>query len=149
VKEPHAATAPSFVPPSPARSQNMTAVRRTNTKPETDLRRALHAKGLRFRKDYPIRLGRKLIRPDIAFTRLRIAVFVDGCFRHLCPEHGQIPATNVEFWTAKLRGNAERDRDQDSTLTSADWLVVRIWEHEQLPAAVASVESALNARRGE
>ena len=89
-----------------------------------------------------------MIRPDIAFTRYRLAIFVDGCFWHSCPEHGQVPATNVEFWTAKLKGNFERDRAQDLMLESADWLVVRIWEHEQLAAAVESVENALKTRQG-
>lgn len=144
----HHPTAPAICPPSPTRSQNMAAVKRANTRPELDLRRALHAKGLRFRKDYPIRLRGRMIRPDIAFTRYRLAIFVDGCFWHSCPEHGQVPATNVEFWTAKLKGNFERDRAQDLMLESADWLVVRIWEHEQLAAAVESVENALKTRQG-
>ncbi len=90
-----------------------------------------------------------MIRPDIAFTRYRVAVFVDGCFWHMCPEHGQVPATNAEFWNTKLQGNAERDRNQDSRLMSADWLVVRVWEHEPLSAGVEAVEAALKTRRSE
>jgi DNA mismatch endonuclease (patch repair protein) len=101
---------PTYVAPSALRSRNMAAVKRSNTKPEIALRHALHAAGFRYRKDYPLRLGRKLVRPDIAFTRSRVAVFVDGCFWHSCPRHGEVPATNVGFWAAKLEANADRDR---------------------------------------
>jgi DNA mismatch endonuclease (patch repair protein) len=124
----------------------MAAVKRSNTKPEIALRHALHAVGLRYRKDYPLRLGRKLIRPDIAFTRSRVAVFIDGCFWHRCPQHGEVPATNTGFWSAKLEANAARDREQDRLLSDAGWLVVRIWEHEPLDAAITAVRAALTAR---
>jgi DNA mismatch endonuclease, patch repair protein len=134
---------PAYVAPSAVRSRNMAAVKRSNTKPEIALRHALHGAGLRYRKDYPLRLGRKLIRPDIAFTRLRVAVFIDGCFWHRCPQHGEVPATNVGFWTAKLEANAARDREQDRLLGDAGWHVVRIWEHESLDAAIATVRAAL------
>ena len=137
---------PAYVSPSAARSRNMAAVKRSNTKPEIALRHALHATGLRYRKDYPLRLGRKLIRPDIAFTRARVAVFVDGCFWHRCPRHGEVPATNVGFWSAKLEANEARDREQNRLLGDAGWLVVRIWEHEPLDAAIATVRAALTAR---
>jgi DNA mismatch endonuclease (patch repair protein) len=121
----------------------MAAVRRTNTKPELILRRALHAAGYRFRKDYAIRLAGKLIRPDIAFTKRRLAVFVDGCFWHGCPVHGEVPATNRQFWSDKLGANVNRDRLQDRLLAEAGWSVVRVWEHETLETAVASVIAAL------
>ena len=137
---------PAYVTPSAARSRNMAAVKRSNTKPEIALRHALHAFGLRYRKDYPLRLGRKLIRPDIAFTRSRVAVFIDGCFWHRCPQHGEVPATNVSFWSAKLEANVARDREQDRLLSDAGWLVIRIWEHEPLDAAITAVRAALTAR---
>jgi DNA mismatch endonuclease (patch repair protein) len=140
------ASLPAYISPSAARSRNMAAVKRSNTKPEIALRHALHAVGLRYRKDYPLRLGCKLIRPDIAFTRSRVAVFVDGCFWHRCPQHGEVPATNVGFWSAKLEANAARDRQQDRLLAEAGWLVVRIWEHEPLDAAIATVRAALTSR---
>jgi DNA mismatch endonuclease, patch repair protein len=124
----------------------MAAVKRSNTKPEIALRHALHAAGLRYRKDYPLRVGGKLIRPDIAFTRSRLAVFIDGCFWHRCPQHGELPATNVGFWATKLEANAARDREQDRLLCNAGWLVLRIWEHEPLDAAVAAVRLALTSR---
>jgi DNA mismatch endonuclease, patch repair protein len=81
------------------------------------LRSALHSGGHRFRKDFLIRVDRRVVRPDIAFTRLRIAVFVDGCFWHVCPLHGEIPATNVAFWTTKLEGDVARDLRQNELLT--------------------------------
>ncbi|MGB3676260.1 MAG: very short patch repair endonuclease, partial [Candidatus Nanopelagicales bacterium] len=94
------------------RSRNMAAIRRRDTKPEVTLRSALHRRGYRFRKDYVIRVDGKAIRPDIAFTKRRVAVFVDGCFWYSCPEHGRRPAVNGEYWSPKLEGNAKRDRAQ-------------------------------------
>jgi DNA mismatch endonuclease (patch repair protein) len=137
---------PAYASPSAVRSRNMAAVKRSNTKPEIAVRHALHAAGLRYRKDYPLRLGRKLIRPDIAFTRLRVAVFIDGCFWHSCPRHGEVPATNVGFWSAKLEANTARDREQNRLLADAGWFVVRIWEHEPLDAAIATVRAAITSR---
>jgi DNA mismatch endonuclease (patch repair protein) len=138
---------PKYVAPSAARSQNMAAVKRSNTAPEIQLRRALHAAGFRYRTDYPIRLGGRLIRPDIAFTRSRVAVFIDGCFWHSCPLHGQIPATNTEFWATKLEANAERDRRQNQLLTDAGWLVVRLWEHDSVDVGATAVMVAVASRK--
>ena len=122
----------------------MRANRRTDTKPELALRRALHRQGYRFRKDYRLDLADgKRVRPDIAFTARRVAVFVDGCFWHACPEHGSKPATNVWYWEPKLRRNVERDRAADAALAAAGWNVVRVWEHEPLEAAVTAVLAAL------
>jgi DNA mismatch endonuclease (patch repair protein) len=136
-----------LIRPSASRSRNMAAVKRANTKAEVALRSALHTTGLRFRKDFPIRADGRLIRPDVAFTRPRIAVFVDGCFWHMCPHHSSMPATNAEFWKHKLEGNAARDAFQTERLTDAGWLVVRIWEHEPLDAAVSMVRAAVESRR--
>jgi DNA mismatch endonuclease, patch repair protein len=135
-----------YVAPSADRSRNMAAVKRSNTGPEIQLRRALHAAGFRYRTDYPIRLGGRLIRPDIAFTRSRVAVFIDGCFWHCCPRHGQIPATNREFWAAKLEANAERDRRQNQLLTDEGWLVVRLWEHVSVDVGATAVMAAVASR---
>jgi DNA mismatch endonuclease, patch repair protein len=134
-------------PSSPGRSANMRAIRRTDTKPEVALRRALHKLGYRYRKDYRLDLdsGRR-VRPDIAFTARRVAVFVDGCFWHACPEHGRNPAVNDWYWAPKLRRNVERDRTADETLAGAGWQVVRVWEHESLDAAVAAVIAAVGPR---
>ncbi|QBR93752.1 very short patch repair endonuclease [Nocardioides euryhalodurans] len=128
---------------TPGRSRNMAAIRRTDTKPEIALRSALHRRGLRFRKDLRLNLGPVKPRPDIVFTRAKVAVFVDGCFWHCCPEHGKPPSQNTGYWGPKLARNVERDRRYDATLTTHGWQVVRIWEHVPLAEAVAAVEDAL------
>ena len=125
----------------------MRANRRKDTKPELALRRALHGRGYRYRKDYRLDLaGGTRVRPDIVFTARKVAIFVDGCFWHGCPEHGSRPAVNVWYWEPKLSRNAERDRAADAALAAAGWAVVRVWEHEPLEAATASVIAALNQR---
>jgi DNA mismatch endonuclease, patch repair protein len=130
-------------PLNAGRSANMRANRRRDTKPELTLRRALHAQGYRYRKDYRLDLAGTRVRPDIAFTARRVAVFVDGCFWHCCPQHGSQPASNTWYWKPKLARNVERDRAADAALTAAGWSVVRVWEHESLEAAVAAVVAAL------
>jgi DNA mismatch endonuclease, patch repair protein len=135
-------------PSTEGRAANMRAIRRTDTKPEIALRRALHRQGYRFRKDYRLDLADgKRVRPDIAFTARRVAVFVDGCFWHACPEHGSRPANNVWYWEPKLRKNVERDRAADAALSAAGWYVVRVWEHESLDAAVKAVLAVLGGPR--
>jgi len=124
----------------------MRANRRTDTKPELALRRELHRQGLRYRKDYRLDLEGARVRPDIAFTARRVAVFVDGCFWHVCPEHGTKPANNTWYWGPKLARNVERDRAADAALVAAGWRVVRVWEHESLEAAVAAVLAAVGPR---
>jgi DNA mismatch endonuclease, patch repair protein len=122
----------------------MRANRRTDTKPELALRHALHRLGYRYRKDYRLDLasGRR-VRPDIAFTARKLAVFVDGCFWHACPEHGSKPRANEWYWGPKLIKNVERDRGNDAALILAGWTVVRLWEHVPLDEAVATVVAAL------
>lgn len=130
-------------PASPGRSANMRANRRADTKPELALRRALHRQGYRYRKDYRLDLAGARVRPDIAFTARRVAVFVDGCFWHCCPEHGSQPTANTWYWAPKLARNVERDRTADEALAAAGWSVVRVWEHESVDGAVAAVVAAL------
>ena len=143
---------PSVVPSAPAyqltpgRARNMRAVKRSDTKPEIRLRSALHKSGLRFRKDFGIRVDKHLVRPDIVFTKLKIAVFVDGCFWHSCPAHGRIPGVRTEYWSPKLHRTAERDREQNRLLEAAGWQAIRIWEHVDVDDAVAVVLDAMNAR---
>lgn len=122
---------------------SMLGNRRTGTKPETALRSALHDAGLRFRKDYRLDLGDVKPRPDIVFTRARVAVFVDGCYWHCCPEHGTQPKSNADYWTPKLARNVDRDREHDRALTEAGWTVVRIWEHVPVADAVRTVRRAV------
>ncbi len=125
------------------RSANMRAIRRADTKPEVALRSQLHRLGYRFRKDYRIDLGDLKVRPDIVFTARKVAVFVDGCFWHVCPQHGREPTVNEWYWAPKLRRNMERDRQVNNALREAGWRVVRLWEHEPLASAVEAVVAAL------
>jgi DNA mismatch endonuclease, patch repair protein len=129
---------------SPGRSANMRAIRRTDTKPELALRSALHRLGYRFRKDHRLDLPERRVRPDIAFTARKVAVFVDGCFWHACPEHGSRPAVNQGYWNPKLLRNVERDRAADAALEQAGWQVVRLWEHVPLDDAITAVVTALD-----
>lgn len=115
----------------------MQANRKRDTGPELRLRRELHSRGLRFRVDLPIPVvGFRAIRPDLAFTRWGVLVFVDGCFWHGCTEHGTSPRTNAGYWSAKIASNRERDIRQTIALEEAGWTVLRIWEHE--PACEAA-----------
>ena len=100
----------SPVPSGAAASATMRANRRRDTTPERILRSALHRLGWRFRVDLPVEADRRRVRPDIVFTRRRVAVFVDGCFWHACPEHGQQPSANSSYWKPKLRRKEERDQ---------------------------------------
>ncbi|MEV6275701.1 very short patch repair endonuclease [Nocardia sp. NPDC051832] len=133
-------------PLNEGRSRNMRANRRSDTKPEILLRRALHRLGYRYRKDLRLDLGSAKVRPDIVFTARKVAVFVDGCFWHVCPQHGRQPTMNEWYWTPKLRRNIERDRAADVALAEAGWRVVRLWEHEPVEDAVTAVIEVL--RRG-
>lgn len=108
--------------------KRMQEQRQKDTAPEMAVRRILHSKGCRYRVDY--RLPDLRRRADIAFTRLKLAVFIDGCFWHSCPDHGSLPKKNREWWDDKLQKNVDRDRDTDRKLHEAGWEVLRIWEHQ-------------------
>jgi DNA mismatch endonuclease (patch repair protein) len=82
---------------------------------------------------------------DVAFTRQRIAVFVDGCFWHSCPQHGTTPSTNPAYWLPKLQANTARDRRVDAALTGAGWTVRRLWEHEVGPDAADAIEAIVRS----
>jgi DNA mismatch endonuclease (patch repair protein) len=134
-------------PSSAGRSANMRGNRRSDTKPELALRRALHRQGYRYRKDHRLDLpGGARVRPDIVFTARKVAVFVDGCFWHCCPAHGRQPSANTWYWEPKLRRNVERDRAADAALGQSGWTVIRVWEHESLDEAVAAVVGVLASR---
>jgi DNA mismatch endonuclease (patch repair protein) len=125
----------------------MVGNRRRDSKPELLIRSALHRAGHRFRVDFLIRLpGRRAVRPDVVFTRAKVAVFIDGCFWHGCPEHGRPPRANSTYWAAKIELNQNRDHIQTETLTLLGWAVVRIWEHEDPDAAVVSITAALRCQ---
>jgi DNA mismatch endonuclease, patch repair protein len=125
----------------------MKANRRTDTKPELALRSALHALGYRYRKDFRLDLPARRVRPDIAFTARKVAVFIDGCFWHACPDHGSKPKNNEWYWSPKLARNVERDRAADAALAQAGWTVVRLWEHVPVTEAVALVIEAVGDPR--
>jgi len=115
---------------SPSISAVMRGNRRRDTGPELRLRSALHAQGLRYRVDYPIRTLSVRVRPDIVFTKQRLAIFVDGCFFHACPTHGTRPRQNVQYWEQKLERNVLRDRRVTEALREERWTVIRLWEHQ-------------------
>lgn len=141
---------PAPIPTSPEAStravrRTMQGNRKTGTRPERLLRSELHRRGLRFRKNYPLRPDEgRIVRPDIVFTRVRVTVFVDGCFWHRCPEHGNSPHANSVYWKPKLDRNAARDRETDRRLTSAGWKIIRVWEHDNIADAADLVQQAIS-----
>lgn len=131
------------VPSSPEVSAQMSRHPRRDTGPELELRRLLYAAGLRYRVQYPVPgFRRRTI--DVAFTRSRVAVFIDGCFWHGCAEHRGVPASNHEWWRQKLTKNAARDAETDDHLRRHGWRVIRLWEHEVANDAFDRVLEALN-----
>lgn len=124
----------------------MRANRGRDTGPELAVRRALHARGLRYRVDHPLPFDRRR-RADVAFTRAKVAVFIDGCFWHGCPEHGITPRTNTEFWRAKIARNRARDVDTTVRLEAMGWAVLRFWEHHPTADAVEAVVRAVTRSR--
>jgi DNA mismatch endonuclease (patch repair protein) len=140
---------PAPTPPGveSGRSANMRANRRRDTGPEMAVRRLIHSRGLRYRCDFRFNVGDTSVRPDLVFTKRRIAVFIDGCFWHACHIHGGRPQMNANYWTPKLQGNIERDLRQTAALREHGWFVIRAWEHEH-PADVADrIERAVRALR--
>ena len=126
----------------PVTSARMSAQRRRYTKPEIALRRELHRRGLRYFVDRaPVKGVRR--RADLVFPRRKVAVFVDGCFWHSCPQHATFPKNNAQWWTDKLAANVVRDRDTDARLAEQGWTVIRIWEHEDPLVAAERVQKAL------
>lgn len=119
---------------------------RRDTKPEIELRRILHSRGLRFRVDRPVLADRRR-RADIVFGPSRVAVFVDGCFWHGCPQHASWPKSNPDFWREKIEANRARDRDTDQRLRAVGWHVERVWEHETAESAADRIEVAVRSRR--
>jgi DNA mismatch endonuclease (patch repair protein) len=116
--------------------------RSRDTKPERRLRSQLHAMGLRYRVNYKV-LPKLRRTADVAFVKARVAVFVDGCFWHGCPEHYRPATKNQDFWVAKVVSNRRRDSETDSLLALAGWQVVRVWEHEDASQAAERVAALL------
>lgn len=102
-------------------------------------------RGLRFRKHLAIVRGLRC-KPDVVFTRVKVAVFVDGCFWHACPDHGTRPQANAEWWARKLEANIDRDRRYDAALQDAGWTVLRFWEHEPIGEMADKIEGIVRGR---
>lgn len=131
---------------SPGVRKSMQANTGRDTKPELELRRAVHAMGLRYYVNRrPIRAVRRTA--DLVFPRLRVAVFLDGCFWHGCPEHHTVAKTNATFWADKVANNRRRDVDTNTRLAAAGWTVVRVWEHEPVDRAAARIADIVTGLR--
>lgn len=126
--------------------KQMQANRSRDTRPELALRSRVHELGLRYRvAARPLPSIRRTA--DLVFTRARVAVFMDGCFWHGCPDHHRPSQRNEEFWRAKIARNRERDAETDKLLEDAGWTVVRIWEHEEPEVAALKVHETVSIRR--
>lgn len=119
------------------RSQIMSSIHSTNTKPEISLRKALWTNGYRYRIHY----GKEKI--DIAFPSKKIAIFVDGCFWHMCPIHGHMPKSRQHYWIPKLKRNIVRAEEKDRRLKDEGWKIIHIWEHEieNLELSIKKIEN--------
>ena len=136
-------TPPASTPETRARMQR---TRTRDTPGEVALRKLLHGLGYRYRIDH--RLPGLRRRGDIVFPRHQLAVFVDGCFWHACPEHATWPKINGDWWREKILGNVARDRDTDQRLAELGWTVIRVWEHERPAEAARRVELVLRKLHG-
>lgn len=130
---------------SPGVRASMRANRGRDTAPELELRRAVHALGLRYRvSERPLKEVRRTA--DLVFTRAKVAVFLDGCFWHGCPVHHTVAVTNAGFWADKVTTNRRRDRDTDRRLADAGWVPLRVWEHEDPLEAAQRVAALVRDR---
>lgn len=118
-------------------SRRMSSIKRRDTAPELAVRRRLHSAGLRYRVAFPVP-GQRRRTIDIAFTRKKLAVFIDGCFWHGCAEHGTAPTSNADWWVGKIDANRARDSDTDRLLPELGWRSLRFWEHED-PSTVCAI----------
>lgn len=123
---------------NPAVSARMSRTRGRDTAPELAVRRTLHRRGLRYEVNYrPVSGLRRTA--DVAFTRAKVLVFVDGCFWHGCPDHyRRATGTRADFWASKIESNRRRDVESTATFEAAGWRVLRFWEHED-PGVIADV----------
>lgn len=133
-------------PSSSETSRRMAKVRQKGTDAEVALRRELYRHNLRYRVDFVVLKKPRRV-ADIAFPGIRIAVFVDGCFWHGCPEHATWPKQNAEFWRQKIETNRARDADTNARLRDAGWTVLRFWRHESpIEAAATIIRLVANAK---
>jgi len=120
----------------------MQANRATGTRPERAIRSLLHRHGLRYRVNVAPEPAMRC-QADLVFSKARVAVFVDGCFWHRCPDHGTSPNKNSDYWQAKLDRNVARDQRQRASLEAAGWTVLTVWEHEAPHAAAERIASTV------
>jgi len=129
---------------SPRSAKVMRGNRSRDTKPELAVRRLLHARGLRYRVNArPLPSLRRTA--DIVFTRKQVAVFIDGCYWHGCPEHYVASKSNRDYWTPKIAANVARDAETTHTLSEAGWTVLRYWSHLRPEEIATAVEQHLGA----
>lgn len=121
----------------------MQANRRRDTSIELAVRVRLFASGARYRVDFAPDPANRRRRADIVFTRRRLAVFIDGCFWHGCPEHFVTPKSNREYWSAKISRNRARDADTSEQLEAIGWSVIRFWGHDDPDEIVAAILARL------
>ncbi|WP_051717256.1 very short patch repair endonuclease [Streptomyces sp. NRRL F-5727] len=119
-----------------------------DTAAELAVRRLLHAAGLRYRVEYPVP-GMPRRRMDVAFTSVKVAVLIDGCFWHGCPEHATHPKANAAWWRQKLDRNMARDRETTEHLQAQGWTVLRFWEHIPPDEVAATVRATVAEKRRE
>lgn len=129
---------------SEAVARSMRSNRRRDTSPELAVRRLLFARGLRYRVDFAP-WPNKRRRADIVFSRLRVAVFIDGCFGHSCQQHGRQPVANSDYWGPKLARTAVRDLETTTLLREQGWTVIRYWEHENAEAIANDIGTRVAA----
>ena len=132
-------------PSSEVASRRMQSVGQRDTAAEMEIRRRVHAKGLRYRVNHPV-LQKPRRTADLAFTKAHVAVLVDGCFWHGCPEHGTSSKSNVKFWREKIEANKKRDMDTNERLEAAGWKVIRFWEHEDPERAADTIVRTVRER---
>ncbi|WP_218566422.1 very short patch repair endonuclease [Vallicoccus soli] len=141
-----------LLPPAPpASSPGVARIMRRNrcrdTAAELAVRRELHRRGYRFLVDATPAGTNRRRRADVVLRGPRIALFVDGCFWHSCPEHLHLPRANADWWRAKLASVVARDRDTDRHLLEHGWWPTRAWEHEDPADVVDDVAVAVRLRR--
>lgn len=124
----------------------MVRQRSKDTLPELAIRRLLHAAGVRYRVDAKLEPDLR-VRGDIVWARLKIVVFIDGCYWHGCPLHATAPKANAAWWRQKLDNNIARDRRTDAVLTDCGWKVLRFWEHEDPDAVATAIRNVVAERR--
>ncbi|GAA3021780.1 hypothetical protein GCM10020229_36310 [Kitasatospora albolonga] len=137
---------PAVPPSSPDASARMSRQTNRDTAAEQAVRKLLHASGYRYRTHFPVP-GMRRRKIDIAFTRARLAVLIDGCFWHGCPEHATSPKANADWWRQKLDRNIARDLETNAQLISEGWTVMRFWEHESPDTVACAVATAVEEEK--